>query len=90
MRSDILAFIQKAHEKLGINAYYIPDGDIYVVTKNGKAVQNFTSYHFYQIPKYFRLREWRAMIKIGLNQNMGEKTVQEQIKQNMSLGKRII
>lgn len=90
MRSDIVAFIEKAHRLLGINAYYIPDGDIYVVTKNGKAVQNFTSFHFYQQPKHFRLREWRGIIKLGINQNMGEASVKEQIKQTMSYGKRII
>ncbi len=89
MRPQILKFISLAKEKLGINAYYMPDGDIYVVTKNGKAVQNFTSDQFYQIPWRFRLNEWRSIIKVGLVQNMGEKTVVNQIHQKLALGKKI-
>jgi len=89
VRQDILDFLKLAHKRLGVEAYYIPDGDIYVVTKCQKAVQNFTSDKFYQIPKWHRLNEWYGMIKLGLNQNMGEKTLHDQIQQTMSFGKKI-
>lgn len=91
MRADIVNFIRTADKKYGpLEAYYIPEGDIYFVTKNGKAVQNFTSKLFYQQPKYFRLREWGGMIRLGMNHNMGEKTVINQIHQERAMGKKIL
>lgn len=88
MKQDILKFIEQAHRKFrGLEAYYIPEDDLYVIMKNGKALSNFTSTHFYQLPQYYRLREWEGILQ-GLDHNMGEKTVKtEQIK---GLGKKII
>jgi hypothetical protein len=89
MKSDILKFLKKAHQSLGIEAHYYPDTDVYVVSKNGKGVQNFTTRTFYMQPKGFRFYEWRALIKLGLNQNMGERSVREQINVDMGQAKRL-
>lgn len=89
MRSDILKFLNKAYRMLGIECYYIPEDDVYVVTKNHKGVQNFTSRTFYMQPRGFRLNEWRALIKLGLNHNMGERSTVEQIHAKFGQGKKI-
>lgn len=89
MKRDIISFLKKAKRKYGIDAYYLPEGDLYIVTKDGKAVQNFTTMHFYQIPQYFRLYEYGAIINLGLNHNMGEVT-KDQIYQTSVMGKKII
>lgn len=88
MKPDIVDFVRKAIRKYGVEAAYLPDGDLYVITKDGKAVQNFTTYHFYQQPQYFRLREYEAIINLGLNHNMGEAHV-SQLSQLMAIGKKI-
>ncbi len=86
MRIDIIRFLKLASKKFhGLEAYYIPDGDLYVVTKNGRAVSNFNSWHFYKLAKYFRLREWRGIINQGLNHNAGEKTVDTVQKRGMGI-----
>lgn len=91
MRPDILQFLKLASKRFGgLVGYYIPSDDLYIITKNGKAVQNFKSYQFYQQPKYFRLKEWAGMIGAGLNHNMGERGIQDQIVQVRSMGKRIL
>lgn len=91
MRADILSFIRLAHKKIGpLEAAYIPADDLYIITKNGKSVQNFTSKLFYQVPRYFRLNEWRAMIRVGMNHNMGEKNVVDQLSQVKNVGKKIL
>lgn len=88
MRKDIVDFIKKADKAFrGLEAYYIPTDDLYVVTKNGKAVSNFTSYHFYRLPKDFRMMEWRGIINQGLVHNSGERTVDTVQKRGM--GKKI-
>lgn len=90
MRKDIVSFIQLANTKYGpLQAYYLPVDDLYVVTKNGKSVQNFRSSHFYELPRYFRLREWGALIKVGLNHNMGERHA-DQLVQVRNMGKKIL
>ena len=91
MRKDIINFLKLAQKRYGkLDAYYIPVDDLYVVTKNGKAVQNFKSYHFYQQPKYFRLKEWGGMIGAGMVHNMGERQIRDQLTQVRGMGKKIL
>lgn len=86
MRADIIRFLKLASKRFhGLEAYYMPEGDLYVVTKNGRAVSNFTSFHFYKLPKYMRLAEWRGIINQGLNHNEGEKHVDTVQKRGMGI-----
>lgn len=55
-----------------MEAYYIPDGDVYVLTKKGRAVQNFNTTQFFSIPPKIRMKEYMPLIKAGLNHNLGE------------------
>ncbi len=71
MKREIVQFVKRACEKYGMTAYYIPDNDCYVLLKKGKAVQNFNTLQFYQIPTGIRMRDYRPLIA-GLNHNLGE------------------
>ena len=72
MKKEIVDFVIAACVKYGLESYYIPDNDCYVLTKKGRAVQNFNTIHFYQIPRKRRMWEYRALIKAGLAHNLGE------------------
>lgn len=86
MRADIIRFLKDASRKFhGLEAWYLPTDDLYVVAKNGKAVANFTSALFYKLPKYYRLYEWRGIINQGLNHNMGESTVRTEQRRNLGI-----
>lgn len=89
MKQDIVRYIKKIAPRFKINAHYIPDGDIYVLHRKGRAVQNFTSDQFYQIPKFARLRFYNPLIKLGLNNNIDGHT-HNQVFINKKLGKKII
>jgi hypothetical protein len=88
MRKDITDFVALVKKEFKLEARYFPRNDVYSLRKNGKGVQNFNSRNFYQLPKSFRRSQIRAIIKVGLNHNMGEKT-KEQIQLHQAMGKRI-
>lgn len=89
MKGDIIRFIKKYAPKFGLGAYYLPDNDCYVLHRNGRAVQNFDSNSFYQIPKLARQRMFNPLIKAGLAQNLGEKH-KDQFILNRKFGIKII
>ena len=70
MYRDIEAFVLEVCKRFKLNANYIPDGDIWMIHKQGRAVQNFTSNQFYQIPKRARLSQFEPLFRLGLNQNL--------------------
>jgi len=70
MRKEITDFVKKACKKHGLKANYLFEGDIYVVHKDGYAVQNFTSEQFYQIPKRVRMEQYEPLVRLGLNVNL--------------------
>lgn len=70
MRGEIVRFLKDACQRYKLNANYIPDGDIWVVHKGGRAVQNFTTDQFYQMPKRARLAMYEPLVRIGLNNNL--------------------
>lgn len=72
MKKEIVDFVEEASKKYALESYYLPDGDTYVLTKKGRAVQNFNTTQFYQIPKKIRMRDYRALINAGLSHNLGE------------------
>jgi len=73
MKKQIVDFVRESCRRYTLEAYYIPDNDCYVLTKKGRAVQNFNTEQFYQIPPKRRIYEHRALIKAGLAHNLGEK-----------------
>jgi hypothetical protein len=72
MKKQIKQFVIDACRLYNMEAYYLPDGDTYVLTKKGRAVQNFNTTQFFQIPPAIRMREYQALIHSGLSHNLGE------------------
>ena len=89
MKQDIVRFIIEVCQKHNFNAHYIPDGDIYVIHRKGRAVQNFNSKQFYEIPKIARRTMFNPLVKVGLNNNIDGNT-HNQVFINKKLGKKII
>lgn len=89
MIKEIVQFILKCHEKYGTEALYFPDDDIYSIRYKGRAVQNFTSTIFYQLPKRHRFNMIKDIIKLGLNHNSGERHLHNQLHLDMAQGKKI-
>ena len=73
MKADIIRWIKKMAPKHKLSAIYYPDSDAYCIDRKGRAVQNFNTKSFYEIPKLGRERMLNPLIKVGLNQNLGEK-----------------
>jgi hypothetical protein len=77
MKADIARFLRRELPSRGLSAYYMPDGDTYVVHRKGRAVINFNSTSFYDIPKLARNRMWNPLVKTGLAHNVGEDIYQQ-------------
>ncbi len=88
MKPDIVRFIRELKIKFNVEAFYFAYSDVYSIRYKGKGVQNFNSKNFYEIPRRFRQNMIRALIKVGLNHNYGEK-VGPQLTLNRSVGKKI-
>lgn len=88
MRQEIVKFVREACAKYALEAYYIPESDVYVLTKKGRAVQNFNSEQFYQYPRRQRMKEYRALIA-GMMHNLGE-SIKDQIFLPRKYGVRIV
>ena len=73
MKNEIVLWVKRAAQHYKLEAYYLPDNDAYIMTFRGRAVMNFTSKMFYQIPKNVRFKQIMLMMKLGLNHNFGEK-----------------
>ena len=88
MRRDITRFIEKVKGKYGLEAIYLPIKDLYCLRYKGRGVQNFNSKNFYTLPQRHRERLIHAIIKVGLNHNVGEKH-RDSIYQQRNIGKTI-
>ncbi len=84
-----MQFCRKVCNRYGLEAIYIPDNDVYSIRFRGRGVHNFNSKNFYQVPKRYREVLVGRILKVGLNHNLGEKTVQRQIYLDRSIGKKI-
>lgn len=89
MKADIVRFIRSIAPKYKLGAIYYPETDTYALDRKGRAVQNFTSKTFYEIPKLGRTRMFAPLIRVGMNQNLGEK-IKEQVLINRKHGIKII
>jgi hypothetical protein len=89
MRTEIVSFIKDMNKKYGFEAIYLPVKDLYCIRYRGRGIQNFDTKRFYQLPKQHREKLLHAILKVGLNHNLGEKT-KGAIYQNRSIGQQII
>lgn len=89
MKQEIVSFVKEACVKYKLNANYIPDGDIWVIHKQGRAVQNFTTDQFYQIPKRARMSQFEPLVRIGLANNLGA-AHKNQVFINRKFGRKIL
>ena len=88
MRVDILKFIRKVCKKEGLEAVYFPDNDVYSLRKNGRGVHNFNSKNYYMLPRSYREFHVHALLKVGLNHNLGE-PLKNQLYLDRGQGKKI-
>jgi len=72
VKAEIVKFVREACARYGMEAIYIPDGDVYSLMYKGKAVQNFNTQQFMTFPKTQRMKEYMPLIKIGLARNLNE------------------
>ena len=79
MNTRVVKFVKKACVKYGMEAYFIPSTGVYTLTRKGRAIQNFTYQQFCQIPLARRMWEYNALIKCGLNKNLGEGGIKNQV-----------
>ena len=89
MNHEIIRFIKSVNKKYKTNTLYFPDDDIYSIRFRGRAVQNFTSTIFYQLPKRFRFNMIKDIIKLGVDHNSGERHMYNQILLDSGHGKKI-
>lgn len=89
MRADIKRFIVDVCKEYGLEAYYLPDDDVYCVTKKGRAVTTFNTFKFYTIPKRARRNMILPLLKVGLAHNLGE-SYRDQVYHDRKLGIKII
>jgi hypothetical protein len=86
MKQDIKHWVIKICIKFNLEAIYFPDNDVYSIRFKGRGIQNFTSKIFYELPKRHRQNMIRAILKLGLNHNAGEK---RNLILNRKLGRKI-
>lgn len=89
MKADIVRFIRAIAPKYKLSAIYYPETDCYALDRKGRAVQNFTSKTFYEIPKLARVRMFNPLIRVGMTHNLGEK-IKDQIIVDRKHGIKII
>lgn len=53
--------------------------DIYSISIHGKYLLNVTNKNFYEIPLAERLNQFIPLIRAGLNHNLGERTLKDQV-----------
>jgi hypothetical protein len=86
MRPEIKRFLRKCIAKWKLEAYYIPEKDVYMLLRAGKAVNGFTTQAFFQIPPSLRFKEVEGILKLGLNHNLGERAMRDNVYQKRKLG----
>lgn len=72
MKNEIVRYIKGVCEKYGFSAFYYPESDIYCVHYKGRAIQNFNSMQFRELPPQARNPMWLPLMKVGLNNNLAE------------------
>lgn len=73
MKPLIDKFLRKACKRYKLSASYVAQKDMYMIHKDGKVVYAFYGYNFTALPMRQRFFEILPMMKVGLNNNLGEK-----------------
>ena len=89
MKSEIRKFLHRVFIKYGMEGRYFPEDDIYSIRFKGRAIQNFNSNQFYHIPKRYRFKMLGKILKLGLEHNVGERSLQGQMLLDRKMGKKI-
>lgn len=90
MKNEIVEYLKYACSLYKLNANYIPGDDIWVVHKGGRAVQNFTTDQFYQVPKRARLSMFEPLVRIGLANNLNQANHSQFFLRGVRFGKKIV
>ena len=89
MNQEIVKWLRKVNLKYKTEALYFPDDDVYSIRFRGRAVQNFTSTIFYQLPKRHRFNMIKDIIHLGLDHNSGERHLTNQLNLDSGQGKKV-
>jgi len=89
MKNEIVIWCERMAEKYGLTCIYLSSNECYSFTKRGMGVQNFTLGQFYGVPKRERENMLLALVKSGLNHNIGEAKMRNQLSIPWKLGKLI-
>lgn len=89
MKQEVVDYVVRVCKRLGLNANYLADDDLYFIHKNGRAIQGFTTWQFYSIPKRAREQEFLPLLKIGLANNLAER-YHDQVFMRLKYGKKLI
>lgn len=87
MRRDIIRFVMDACRKykIPLSLAYFPSEyqegkfDIYSISIHGKYLLNFTNRNFADIPRGDRMKHFLPLINVGLNHNLGERSLKDQV-----------
>jgi len=90
MLSEIESFFRAVAPRLGLAVYYMVGKDRWLITKNGKILQGFSTKTFYSLPKRSRMNDFEPLLKIGLANNMGGEKMKNQVYLERVVGRRII
>ena len=73
MKKEIILWLKQVCPKYKMGVIYSPESDIYLIHKNGRAIQGFDTKQFYQVPKRKRAADLLPLMTRGLMLNSGEK-----------------
>lgn len=87
MRREIMNFVLAACAKFKIplSLAYFPSEyqegkfDIFSISIHGKYLLNLTNKNFHDIPKAERMNHFLPLINVGLNHNLGERSLKDQV-----------
>ena len=87
MLREVTRFVLDACERLHIplslnfypSCYQNGKFDIYSIHFRGRSLINVTNKNFYDIPKAKRFHEFVPLLKVGMNENLGEYSTKDQI-----------
>jgi hypothetical protein len=89
MRQEIVDFLKEVLPPLGLSADYMTGKDTYLIHKQGRMIQGFTTKIFYSIPKRARKNELGPLLTFGLTSNLGNSNNQNLFIERR-VGKRIV
>ena len=71
MKAEITRFLRKELPRFGLSCHYQASRDTFLIHKEGRMLQGFSTKVFYSIPKRERANMFEPLLKIGLAANLG-------------------